>query len=102
MDALVERSSVRTREWSEWPVSRIAQRDEEGAGSIPGMSQDRPSLVLVADRRVTTADPEVSSHHHHAHRRLAEIELDQFPNARVIRLRDDDGDRRCGIRHVPG
>src|SRR5438874_3280349 len=102
MHDFVEQSSVRTHKRSKWPVRRIAKRDEEGAGSIRGMFQDRPSLVLVANRRVATTDPEVSGHHHHAHRRLAEIELDQLSHVWVVRLRDDDGDRRCGIRHVPG
>ena len=38
-----------------------------------GEAEDAPRRVLVADRRVAAADPEVGGGEHHRHRRLAEV-----------------------------
>src|SRR5438477_9126285 len=70
VDDLVEQAPVRTADRPQRPVGRVAERDQQRANSVVREAEDAPRQVLVLDGRVPTADAEVGSSEHDAHRGL--------------------------------
>ena len=60
-----------------------------------------PRLLLVGHCGVTGADTEVGGGQHDVRRRLPEVVQEQVLVASVLRLPDDEGDRRRGPGNVP-
>src|SRR6187549_2972788 len=81
-------------------VGWVTQTDQVRAEVAVGKPEHAPRLLLVGHRGVTGADAEIGGGQHDVRRRLPEVVHEQVLAASVLRLPDDEGDRRCGPGNV--
>jgi hypothetical protein len=102
VDNFLKWSAVDLRQRRQWPVSRIAERQEVCPAPIPGRAEQPSEAVLVTDRGVARADAQVGCSNSHLERRLAEVVLDQPVPPGIIGDWRNDHDRGRGPRDVSG
>src|SRR6266540_2809315 len=81
---VVERAPVGPLDRRERTVGGDAEGDQQGAEPVLGKAQEAPRELLVVDAGMSAADAEVGGGQHDAHRRLAQVELDQVAHLRVV------------------
>src|SRR6266536_588720 len=81
---VVERAPVGPLDRRERTVGGDAEGDQQGAEPVLGKAQEAPRELLVVDAGMGAADAEVGGGQHDAHRRLAQVELDQVAHLGVV------------------
>src|ERR1700683_1052361 len=78
---LVKGTSVELRNGPEGPVGRITESDHVRAKVVCRCVENASARLLVADRRMPTADTQVGRGQHHHHRCLSQVVLINRPIA---------------------
>jgi len=74
---VLERAPVGPLDRRERTVGGDAEGDQQGAEPVLGKAQQAPRELPVVDAGMGAADAEVGGGQHDAHRRLAQVEVDQ-------------------------
>jgi len=101
MHDLVERSPVEPLERAEWPVGRVAEREEVREETVLRETEDLPSKLLILHRRMACANAEVGRGQHHQHRRVTQVVLQEPRPPIVRRIPRNDRDCSRGAADVP-
>src|SRR6266511_2774644 len=99
---VVERAPVGPLDRRERTVGGDAEGDQQGAEPVLGKAQEAPRELLVVDAGMSAADAEVGGGQHDAHRRLAQVELDQVAHLGVVGAWGHERDRGCRAGDVAG
>src|SRR6266511_3845468 len=83
-------------------VGADAEGDQQGAEPVLGKAQEAPRELLVVDAGMSAADAEVGGGQHDAHRRLAQVELDQVAHLGVVGAWGHERDRGYRAGDVAG
>jgi hypothetical protein len=97
---VVERAPVGLLDRCERAIGRRAERDQHGTEPVLGKAHQAPGELLVVDACMGAADAEVGRGQHDAHRRLAQIELDQVAHQGVVGPWGQQRDRRRRVGDV--